>query len=70
MRAADFSEKSAKQPTATRCTNPPDRIINMNNESQRKLKIKTVYRYLQILKKGGVIQIISGSYNVPQAFLF
>jgi len=40
----------------------------MNNESQRKLKIKTVHRYLTILQIGGIIQIIPDLCNVPQAF--
>jgi len=40
----------------------------MNNESQRKLKIKTVYRYLPILLNGGIIQVIPDLCKVPQAF--
>jgi len=43
-------------------------MINMNNESQRKLKIKTVRRYLPVLQNGGIIQIIPDLCNVSQEF--
>ena len=51
-----------------RCgTIPPDRMTNMNNESQRKLKIETVYRHL-ILQNGSIIQILPDLCNAPQKF--